>query len=117
MEMHPLHRLRPGLIVVVSTLALALWPLKGLSQGSDEVLKQRFLREAPPQWEEYARLSGELQGRIALTDKNTDLQDDVHLEYKTNGRATVLQTAGKRSGLGKVEQVEAVFGFNPRYAF
>jgi hypothetical protein len=116
----PFHRLRLGLTVLVSTLAFALWPPQGLSQEGDEALKQRFLKEAPLRWEEYARMSGELQGVLSVSYKGTlgDYQADARSEFKTNGRGKILKVSGKGSRGGKVEnEAEEVFAFNPRYAF
>jgi hypothetical protein len=127
MKDFPRHRLRTGLTVVVSALALAVWPPQGLGQEGDEALKQRFLKEATSQWEKYARLSGELQGVLSASDtdarsllrkggrENNELISRT--EYKTNGRGTVLKTGFKYNRNGKVEEGEEVFGFNPRYAF
>jgi hypothetical protein len=91
-----------------------------VSQEGDEALKRRFLREAPPQWEEYDRVSRELQGVLAFsgTDSLQNSQDDSRLEYKTNGRGTVLRIFGKTKSKGKANpQHDEVYGFNPRYAF
>lgn len=108
--------------VITSTLILASAP-QGLAQGpgGDEALK-RFLREAPPQWEEYVRRSKELQGVLAVSIQNARSQDNTQFEsrteYKTNGKGAILIASVKGSSNGKVErEEEEVFGLNPRYAF
>ena len=115
-----LHHSPLGRAVLASALVLVVGAPQGLSQGDDEALKQRFLQEAPSRWEEYARLSGELQGVLSVLHTGTlnAYRDDNQIEYKTNGRGQLIKISIKRSRNGKVEREgEEVFGFNPRYAF
>jgi hypothetical protein len=115
-----LLRSRLGLHEVVSALVLAVGFQQGLGQDRDGALQQRLVQEAPFRWEEYARLSGELQGVLSVSHAGTlnAYRYNSRMDYKTNGRGKTLKVATKDVRNGKVEQEdEEVFGFNPRYAF
>jgi hypothetical protein len=83
-------------------------------------LAARFLRDAPPQWEEYARLAKRLQGSISfqLSQTLADMQAANRYDLKRNGSSRLLQTSAERTREGKSDyQILQVIGVNPRYAF
>ncbi len=111
---------RVPISLVASLLFFSQWPSVVKGQASSESLKQRFLLEAPPQWEAYARRTEELQGTLTLAFRWTrnSYEGDGRFEYKTNGHAVVLKTGGKGGSNGKIAtEQEHIFGYNPRYAF
>jgi hypothetical protein len=109
-----------GRTAVLSVLVLSIASAQELGQGGDEALRERFVQEAPARWEEYARLSEGLQGVLSVLHTGTlnDYQYQSLMEYKTNGRGTVLKVGTKHSLKGNVEKEdEEVFGLNPGYGF
>jgi hypothetical protein len=89
-----------------------------IGQEHDGALKQRFLREAPVQWEEYARRAGLLQGKIIDHLKGSNFQDVQHLEYKNNGKGRLFAHESKSRQEDKEKGWDKeVYGSNPKYAF
>lgn len=86
-----------GAVAIVVFVFLMTGPPHVLGQDNDEALRRRFLQEAPTQWEEFTRLSGELQGTLSTshTGSRTNYQYDYRAEYKANGKGKVLITATK----------------------
>jgi hypothetical protein len=100
-------------------LILVVGSTYALGQG-DEELKRRFVQEAPSRWEEYVRLSGEVQGILTIshTASLNAFEEQSRLEYKTNGRGKLLKVFGRQMINGKVEpEDEEIFGINSDYAF
>lgn len=119
-SLHAYSRFGPA--AVISVLVLGLAPPQAPGQESDQTLAERFLQEAPPRWEEYVRLTGELQGVATL--RTTSTAEGVRLiiqewEYKINRTSKLLKFSRRdeRAGGKEVEMDEEVFGVNPLYAF
>jgi hypothetical protein len=100
---------------------IALGAARGVrADQADAALAARFLRDAPPQWAEYARLAKRLQGSSSfqLTQTLADLQAANRYELKRCSGSRLLQTSAERTREGKQDyQILEVVGVNPRYAF
>jgi hypothetical protein len=103
----------------LSALLLAVAPPQALSQDSDQMLRERFLQDAPARWEEYARLTGELQGSLSVVAAVGDDKIIANAEYKTNGKSKLVKATRRKEGFGRkaVDIDEEVFAVNPQYAF
>jgi hypothetical protein len=112
------HHLR----VVISAIVLATLPLQSFAQENNEVLKQRFLQEAPGRWEEYKRLSEEMQGTVSFSHNSNSTsgnrQHRVKSERKINSTSQLARFYIKDIENGKIDrEVDEVYARNSKYAF
>jgi hypothetical protein len=110
--------LRQNCLALFWILAVSLAP-KAEAQEHDEALKQRFLQEAPAQWDQYLQRAEMLQGKIIDHFLNDPADPEVQqFEYKTNGKGKVCTFESKSRKERKENPWDKeVFGTNPRYAF
>ena len=89
------------------------------AQGHDKDLKERFLREAPPLWEEYCRRSEKLQGnyfgRFVSGINNLEIRGET--EFKANQAGRLLKRVVEESTNGKKDYSGELYCINPHYAF
>ncbi len=90
------------------------------AQNHDETLKQRFLKEAPSAWAEYARHAEKLQGSSSYNHVGTahDVKHHDRAEYKRNRNGKLLVISSEHTTKGKRDYGgEEAYGVNPKYAF
>jgi hypothetical protein len=107
-------------IPVVAPLCLCCFPPNSHSQDQGQALRQRFLEQAPPYWEEYARRASRLQGSFSSTLVGTlsDYKLASSWEFKINDRCRLMQTSWERSISGKADEPSIeLFAANPNYSF
>jgi hypothetical protein len=107
----------PRLLTFVFLAIVHCQDLQG--QENDDALKQRFLQEAPLQWERYVQEVEMVQGNYVVHTtfgfNNATVQNQD--EYRRNQTGKIVQTIYQRHAGGKKEYAEQCFGMNARYAF
>lgn len=107
-------------IPVVALLCLCCLSATGHAQDQGSALRQRFLEQAPPLWEEYARRASRLQGSFsyAMVQTLSRLKVASSWEFRINDRCRLLQWSTERTIEGKADRPSVeVFALNPNYSF
>ena len=114
-------------VVIFSSLALAvLMGRDGMAslaqaQDDDQTLKERFLREAPARWAEYAELAKQVQGtysfRGSLSPVGVKVENRSTLKMNRNCKL-IEDSAERKVPGGKGDyQTLTLYALNPHYAF
>jgi hypothetical protein len=109
-----------GLLSLTALTGLAVATRPARADEADPAVA-RFLRDAPPRWEEYAGRVKAVQGSYTLRLSQTlaGATAETHITVKRNGdRHRLLHAWAENSSEGKkVSPTYEVVGVNPRYAF
>jgi hypothetical protein len=103
------------ILLQLGSLSMAFAKNDSLQAQDTETLKQRFLKEAPAEWEAYRAFVDRLQGSIEtrLT-KDGKLRTHARCEIKQNGDCRLWMTQRLPDSPPPKGEVIAV---NPNYAF
>src|SRR5437868_11366277 len=90
-------------IAALAPICLCCVPATSHAQAPQSAVRERFLKEAPAQWEEYARRASRLQGSFSNTLVGTNFKLASSWEFKINDQCRLIQTSWERSSSGKTD--------------